>query len=79
MVIHDFLGGSRSGQPSAVSTSGTVAAGSRPGLSIVQVHYQAFEVQQTEAISLRTAYVSHLSMIPVRAWVVGGGGGGGAW
>lgn len=59
-------GSTRSGQPSAVSTSGSVAAGSRPGLSVVQVHYQAFEVQQTEAISLRVAYVSHLSLIPVR-------------
>lgn len=59
-------GGTRAGgQAAAVSSAGSVSAGSRPGLSVVQVHFQAFEVQQTEAISLRVAYVSHLSLIPV--------------
>lgn len=51
----------------SVSSNGVVAAGTRPGFAVIRVTYQASEVQQSEVIQLRVAYVSHVSLVPVRS------------
>ena len=50
-----------------MSSNGVVAAGTRPGFAVIRVTYQASEVQQSEVIQLRVAYVSHVSLVPVRS------------